>query len=63
MDDDTRTDEKRTGGTGRAAFNAGGAVIAFGFVWIVFDNLALAIVAALIVGGGLLAAKSGRRKD
>ncbi|XBQ15463.1 MAG: hypothetical protein ABL308_10910 [Oceanicaulis sp.] len=58
-------DTKRSGDGGgsgaarTAGFSIGGAVIAFLFVWIVFDNFALAFFFAIV--GGVIGAGAGRR--
>ena len=57
MSDETEPEEKKR--PSGVVFEVGGAMIAFGFVWIVFDNLVLAIFAAMLVGGGFFAAKKG----
>jgi hypothetical protein len=49
--------EARGGGLKRAGFNLGAFVLGFGFVLIVFDNVALALLFALICGGGAQAAQ------
>lgn len=60
------------GGEGRAQWPAGlgrtvdiGAfVVVLLFVWLVFDNFALGLLFALMLGGGAAAARrAGRRKD
>ncbi|GGY49777.1 hypothetical protein [Parvularcula lutaonensis] len=56
-----RKDSEEKKGAG-AAFDLAAAVIAFGFVWLVLDNVALGILAALIVGGGSRVAR-GRKED
>jgi hypothetical protein len=36
----------------RASINLGAFLLAFLFVWLVFDNVALGLIVALFVGGG-----------
>lgn len=50
-------------GLKRAGFSLGAFVIILGFVWIVFDNLALALLAALIFGGGAQIVQRGREES
>ncbi len=48
----------------RAGFSLVGAIVMFGFVWIVFDELALALIAAVIAGAiGAGAPSRGRGAD
>lgn len=54
-------DDQKPKGT-RKSVNLAGFAIAFGFVWIVFDNVALALIFALLVAGGIEARqRSGNR--
>lgn len=45
-------EDKTAKGWSRAGINLGAFLIAFVFVWIVFDNLALALIFALLFAGG-----------
>jgi hypothetical protein len=59
-------DDKETGtgeGWRRGGINLGAFVVVFGFVWLVFDNLALALLVALIFAGGAEAAQRIRQTD
>jgi hypothetical protein len=47
----------------RGGINFGAFLIVFAFVWIVFDNPALALLCALIFAGGAEAAQRARKKD
>jgi len=47
----------------RGGINLGAFVVVFGFVWLVFDNLALALLVALIFAGGAEAAQRASKKD
>lgn len=46
----------------RTAFSLGAFIITLGFVWIVFDSFALALLAALVFGGGAQLVQGGPRK-
>ncbi|MEO1039425.1 MAG: hypothetical protein AAFX09_07750 [Pseudomonadota bacterium] len=50
--------EPASGGAKRAGFSVGAFVVVLGFVWIVFDNFALALIAGLVFGAGAQAAQS-----
>ncbi len=52
--------EDRNTGFKRAGFSVGAFVLVFTFVWIVFDNMALALLFALVFGGGAQAAQAAR---
>jgi hypothetical protein len=54
-------EDKTTKGWGRAGINLGAFLIAFVFVWVVFDNLALALIFALLFAGGGEAAQRFKR--
>ena len=46
----------------RTAINGAAAVLVFLFVWLVFDNLALALIFSLIAGGGAAAVQQAAKK-
>jgi hypothetical protein len=48
----SRTSPKKAVAVGHGAINAAAFLLAFIFVWLVFDNLALGLLAGLIIGGG-----------
>jgi hypothetical protein len=55
-------DDDQSGGLKRAGFSLGAFVLTFGFIWIVFDNLALALLFALVFAGGAQVAQRGAKK-
>ena len=57
-------DKETAGGDGwrRGGVNLGAFIVVLGFVWLVFDNLALALLFALIFAGGAEAAQRGAKK-
>ncbi len=52
MEDDQNNIEPVHKTKSRAPINVGAALLVFLFVWLVFDNIALGILAALFAGGG-----------
>ena len=60
-------EDKSADGWKRAGINLGAFLVVLAFVWIVFDNLALALLFALIFAGGgeavQRATKSKKSKD
>lgn len=57
-------DNKETGdGWRRGGVNLGTFIVVLGFVWLVFDNLALALLFALVFAGSAEAAQRVRKKD
>jgi hypothetical protein len=54
--------EDQNTGLKRAGFSVGTFVLAFGFVWIVFDNIALALLFGLALGAGAQAAQGAAKK-
>ena len=54
--------EDQNTGLKRAGFSLGAFVIVFGFVWIVFDNIALALLFALLFGGGAQAVQRAAKQ-
>lgn len=57
------TSESQGAGLKRAGFNLGAFVLGFGFVLIVFENFALALLFALICGGGSYAAQRAAKRS
>lgn len=47
----------------RTGVNLGAFVVVLGFIWLVFDNLALALLFALVFAGGAEAAQRVSKKD
>jgi hypothetical protein len=47
----------------RGGINLGTFVVVLSFIWLVFDNLALALLFALIFAGGAEAAQRASKKD
>jgi hypothetical protein len=54
---------EKSEGVKRAGFSLGAFVVMFGFVWIVFENLALAMLAALFFAGGAQIVQRGRKES
>ncbi len=52
MEQDQNDIEPGRGAKPRASINLGAFLLAFLFVWLVFDNIALGLLVALFVGGG-----------
>ncbi|WP_306250530.1 hypothetical protein [Parvularcula sp. IMCC14364] len=52
MNEDTKTPDVENNSRSRGAFNIGTFLLVFGFIWIVFDNIALAVLFGLIMAGG-----------
>ncbi|MCR9128161.1 MAG: hypothetical protein NXI12_01430 [Alphaproteobacteria bacterium] len=51
-------------GLRRGGINLGAFIVVLGFVWLVFDNLALALLFALVFAGGAEAAQRiGKKSD
>ncbi|MCI5043284.1 MAG: hypothetical protein MRY72_01185 [Aquisalinus sp.] len=63
MTDTPETSEKDERPKPKAAFNLGAFLLAFLFVWIVFDNMALGLLVGLIAAGGSHAAQSAAGKN
>ncbi|MGX6647515.1 hypothetical protein ACWCOP_06185 [Maricaulaceae bacterium MS644] len=57
------SDDERQGGLKRAGFSLGAFVITLGFIWIVFENLALALMVALVLAGGAQALQQKVKRD
>lgn len=52
MDQKQNTNEEGSRGRPRGAINVTSFLLAFLFVWLVFDNAALGLLVGLIFGGG-----------
>ena len=64
MDEDKDTSDEVRRSRPRGAMNAGSFLLAFLFVWLVFDNFALALLAGLAFGGGSeMVQRSGAKRD
>ncbi len=63
MTDDPRISELGEVPKPKAAFNLGAFLLAFLFVWIVFDNMALGLLVGLIAAGGSHAAQTAAGKN
>lgn len=58
------TDQDRKGGTGqRGPMNFAAFFMTFLFVWVVFDNLALALIFAAFAAGGSEVAQRAAKKE
>ncbi|NNU17669.1 hypothetical protein HK107_15160 [Parvularcula sp. ZS-1/3] len=62
MGTDKEPQPDKEGGAG-IGLDLGAFLIAFVFVWVVFDNLALGLLAGVIFGGGSRAARKRRKSD
>lgn len=60
---ETSSGSRSADGVRRAGISLGAFLLVFAFVWIVFDNLALALVFALIFGGGAAASQRAKKRD
>jgi len=61
-----QTGGQNSGGAARrGAFNVGAFLIVFGFVWLVFDNMALGLLFGLVFAGGAEVAQraTGKKGD
>ncbi|MCI5045947.1 MAG: hypothetical protein MRY59_00480 [Aquisalinus sp.] len=63
MTDTSETPEKEDAPKPKAAFNVGAFMLAFLFVWIVFDNMALGLLVGLFAAGGSHAAQTAAGKN
>jgi hypothetical protein len=52
MDEEQDATEEGSGSRPHGAMNVGAFLLSFLFVWLVFDNFALALLAGLAFGGG-----------
>lgn len=59
---DSGEDTKKDG-LKRNGINIGAFIVIFAFVWLVFDNLALAFLFALVFAGGAEAAQRASKKE
>lgn len=62
MTDDRDVAKPPSASPPRMVVNGAAAVLVFLFVWLVFDNLALALIFALMAGGGAAAAQRAAKK-
>ena len=63
MNDETEPETpEKPAGTSQST-NLVAFLVTFGFVWLVFDNLALGLIFALLVAGGSEAAQRAKNKS
>ena len=62
MEHDHDDIEPSDGARPRAFVNLGASLLAFIFIWVVFDNFALAFLLAVFVGGGSEVAQRAANK-
>ena len=63
MTDHTDPDAPKTPAGTSQSTNLVAFLVTFGFVWLVYDNMALALIFALLIAGGSEAAQRAKNKQ
>lgn len=63
MNDETEPETPEKPAGTRQSTNLVAFLVTFGFIWLVFDNMALALIFALLIAGGSEAAQRAKNKS